>query len=107
MRLIDFCRETWPRSWHINWHHELICENLELLERGEIPNLMLWAPPRHSKSAIATVYYPIYCLRQSARELHFCVRCSSRDQPIITRISVGLLLSDLVMTNVLPSGRTS
>ena len=62
MRLIDFCRETWPRSWHINWHHELICENLELLERGEIPNLMLWAPPRHSNSAIATVYYPIYCL---------------------------------------------
>lgn len=55
MRLIDFCRATWPRSWHINWHHELICENLELLERGEIPNLMLWAPPRHSKSAIATV----------------------------------------------------
>jgi predicted phage terminase large subunit-like protein len=41
-------------------HTEYICEHLDSVERGEIDRLMIFVPPRHSKSMTATETFPSY-----------------------------------------------
>ncbi len=43
-------------------HHELIAEKLEAVERGEIDRLMIFMPPRHGKSELASKRFPAWCL---------------------------------------------
>ena len=43
-----------------NWHHELIAEKLEAVERGEITRLMIFMPPRHGKSQLSTINFPAW-----------------------------------------------
>jgi hypothetical protein len=43
-------------------HHELICAKLEAVERGEIDRLMIFMPPRHGKSELASKRFPAWCL---------------------------------------------
>lgn len=43
-------------------HHELIVEKLEAVERGEIDRLMIFMPPRHGKSELASIRFPAWYL---------------------------------------------
>ncbi len=43
-----------------NWHHSLIISKLEAVERGEIRKLMIFVPPRHGKSEIASINFPAW-----------------------------------------------
>lgn len=43
-----------------NWHHKIIFNKLEAVERGEIRKLMIFVPPRHGKSEIASVNFPAW-----------------------------------------------
>lgn len=43
-------------------HHEKIAEKLEAVERGEIDRLMIFMPPRHGKSELASKRFPAWCL---------------------------------------------
>jgi predicted phage terminase large subunit-like protein len=43
-------------------HHALIAERLEAVERGEIDRLMIFMPPRHGKSELASKRFPAWCL---------------------------------------------
>jgi predicted phage terminase large subunit-like protein len=43
-------------------HHHLIAERLEAVERGEIDRLMIFMPPRHGKSELASKRFPAWCL---------------------------------------------
>ena len=43
-------------------HHELIAQKLEAVERGEIKRLMIFMPPRHGKSELASVRFPAWYL---------------------------------------------
>jgi predicted phage terminase large subunit-like protein len=43
-------------------HHELIARHLEALERGDIDRLMIFMPPRHGKSELASVRFPAWYL---------------------------------------------
>jgi predicted phage terminase large subunit-like protein len=43
-------------------HHELIAAKLEAVERGEIDRLMIFMPPRHGKSELASKRFPAWCL---------------------------------------------
>ena len=43
-----------------NWHHKIIFDKLEAVERGEIRKLMIFVPPRHGKSEIASVNFPAW-----------------------------------------------
>ena len=40
----------------------LIAEKLEAVERGDIDRLMIWMPPRHGKSELASVRFPAWYL---------------------------------------------
>jgi predicted phage terminase large subunit-like protein len=57
--LIDFTRYTMP-NFEFNWHHRLICEALERVERGECKRLIIEAPPRHTKSELASRRFPAW-----------------------------------------------
>lgn len=43
-------------------HHRLIADKLEAVERGEIDRLMIFMPPRHGKSELASKRFPAWCL---------------------------------------------
>lgn len=51
-------------------HHKRICERLEAIERGEIDRLMIFMPPRHGKSELASKRFPAWCLgRKPTRQI--------------------------------------
>lgn len=62
--LIDFCIFT-DKRYEPNWHHELIAEKLEKVAKGEIKRLMIFMPPRHGKSQLATINFPAWYLGQN------------------------------------------
>lgn len=48
----------------------MIAERLEAVERGEIDRLMIFMPPRHGKSELASKRFPAWCLgRQPRRQI--------------------------------------
>lgn len=56
-------------AWHIiepttvfcpGWHIDAICEHLEAVSRGEIRDLLINMPPRHMKSTIIAVMWPVW-----------------------------------------------
>lgn len=59
--LIDFTEYTFPQ-YRAAEHHRLIAEKLEAIERGEIQRLMIFMPPRHGKSELATKRFPAWFL---------------------------------------------
>lgn len=44
------------------WHHKVIAEKLEAVERGEIKRLIISLPPRHGKSYLTTEKFPVWYL---------------------------------------------
>jgi len=57
----DFVAYTKP-DYHFNWHHKSICDKLNRFARGEIKKLMLFVPPQHGKSELATRRLPAFIL---------------------------------------------
>jgi predicted phage terminase large subunit-like protein len=48
-------------------HHKRICEKLEAVERGDVDRLMIFMPPRHGKSELASKRFPAWCLGRDPR----------------------------------------
>lgn len=59
--LVDFARYT-NRSYIPADHHYQICQKLEAVARGEIKRLMIFMPPRHGKSELASRRFPAWFL---------------------------------------------
>lgn len=57
--LLDFTLYTFP-SFEVNWHHRLLCEYLTRFAFGEIKRLMIFAPPRHTKSELVSRRLPAF-----------------------------------------------
>ena len=55
--LIDYARYT-NRAYRPAEHHHKIAEALERVERGECKRLMIFMPPRHGKSELASRRFP-------------------------------------------------
>lgn len=49
-------------KYQLSWHHDNICQALERVERGEIKLLLIFMPPRHGKSELASVNFPAWYL---------------------------------------------
>jgi predicted phage terminase large subunit-like protein len=61
----------WPQ-FSLARHHELIVSRLEAVERGELSRLMIFLPPRHGKSLLASTIFPAWFLgRHSDRHIIF------------------------------------
>lgn len=68
-KLIPFTEYTFPQ-YEAAEHHKLIAEKLEAIERGEIQRLMIFMPPRHGKSELATKRFVAWFLgRQPHRSI--------------------------------------
>lgn len=57
----DFVKAIEP-SFIFNWHHDLICKQLQEFAQGSIKKLMVLMPPRHSKSILVSKLFPAYLL---------------------------------------------
>lgn len=60
-RLLDFTIYNFP-AYRTNWHHKLLCDKLEAVERGDIKRLIVTMPPRHGKSEIVSVQFPAWLI---------------------------------------------
>lgn len=54
---------TYISPWfRVSWHHKKLASVLERVESGEIKRLMVFLPPRHSKSEMVTIGFPTWVL---------------------------------------------
>lgn len=63
--LVEFIRLGWhvvePATPYIHgWHIDAIAEHLEAVSRGDIRNLVINMPPRHAKSLLVSVFWPVW-----------------------------------------------
>ena len=59
--LIPFCQYTYP-EYIVSHHIEALANALEAVERGEISRLMVLMPPRHGKSELVSLRFPVWYL---------------------------------------------
>lgn len=59
--LLAYAAMQWP-AYRDAAHHRLIARHLEAVERGEIKRLMIFMPPRHGKSMLASEFFPAWYL---------------------------------------------
>lgn len=64
--LLAFTSYTNPQ-YEAARHHRLIAAKLEAVERGEIDRLMIFMPPRHGKSELASKRFPAWCLGRNPK----------------------------------------
>ena len=64
--LLSFTEYTHPQ-YRVASHHRLIIDRLEAVERGEIDRLMIFMPPRHGKSELASKRFPAWCLGKNPK----------------------------------------
>lgn len=57
--LLDFTRFTMP-EFRESWHHKLVASKLDQFVRGEIKNLAITMPPRHTKSEFVSRRLPAF-----------------------------------------------
>jgi len=59
--MYEFTKHTFQGRFRESWHHKVVCEELDnWIDSVEPYNLMLFMPPRHSKSEIASRHLPPY-----------------------------------------------
>lgn len=80
--LYEFVKQAWPTmepgiEFVPSWHIETICEHLEAVSRGEILRLLINIPPRHSKSTIVSVAWPMWEWLKSPQQKFLCASYSS------------------------------
>jgi predicted phage terminase large subunit-like protein len=73
------------QSWHVvepgipfipSWHIEEICEHLEAVSAGDIHRLLINIPPRHSKSTIVSVMWPMWEWLTNPEHKYLCASYS-------------------------------
>lgn len=79
--LYEFVRQSWsvvePGVPFVpSWHIEVICEHLEAITAGELRKLLINIPPRHSKSTIVSVMYPMWEWLVRPQEKYLCASYS-------------------------------
>lgn len=60
-RLISYAAYQWP-GYRDAAHHRRIARKLEAVERGDCKRLMIFMPPRHGKSMLASEFFPAWYL---------------------------------------------
>ncbi len=58
-RLLDFITYSFE-DYKVSWHHKVLVDKLESVERGDIKRLIVTMPPRHGKSEIISVQFPAW-----------------------------------------------
>ena len=80
--LYEFVKQSWPIvepgiEFIPSWHIEEICEHLEAVSSGDIRKLLINIPPRHSKSTIVSVMWPMWEWIAMPQHKYLCASYSS------------------------------
>lgn len=80
--LYEFVKQAWavvePGAPFVpSWHIETICEHLEAVTEGSIRRLLINIPPRHSKSSIVSVLWPMWEWLADPTQKYLCASYSS------------------------------
>lgn len=80
--LYEFVQQSWdvvePGIQFVpSWHIEEICEHLEAVTAGDIRRLLINIPPRHSKSTIVSVMWPMWEWLVQPQHKYLCASYSS------------------------------
>lgn len=80
--LYEFVKQAWSVvepgvPFTPGWHLETICDHLEAVTAGEIHRLLINIPPRHSKSTIVSVMWPVWEWLSKPEEKFLCASYSS------------------------------
>jgi predicted phage terminase large subunit-like protein len=103
--LACFSAIAWPR-FELAHHHRLIIDNLEAIERGQIDRLMIFMPPRHGKSLLASQLFPAWWL---GRHPDRSVIASSYGQELATDFGrkVRNHVAEPLFTRIFPKAKVS
>jgi len=65
------------KGYQIKWYHKIIANKLEAVLKGEIKRLMIFVPPQHGKSELASRYFPAYALGKNpdSKIIHTALYC--------------------------------
>lgn len=86
--LYEFAKGAWNvlepgRQFKDNWHIKVICEHLQAVSEGRIHRLLINVPPRHMKSLLVSVIWPVWdWLRTPTRQFltaSYVQKLSTRD----------------------------
>lgn len=73
----EFVKQAWPhvdgKPFVDGWVVRVICEHLEEVYYGRIDNLLINCPPRHGKSLLVSVMFPVWCWIKDASMKFLCV----------------------------------
>lgn len=69
--LIGFTEYTFP-AFQAATHHKVIAEALESVERGDCKRLMIFAPPRHTKSELSSRRFPAWFIGRNPAKQIIC-----------------------------------
>jgi predicted phage terminase large subunit-like protein len=63
--LYEYVKGAWEYAgggnvFQDNWHIEVICDHLEAVVKGDIRDLIINIPPRHTKSLLTSVMFPTW-----------------------------------------------
>lgn len=57
--LLGFIKYMDP-DYFVNWHHRLLCDELDKVIAGDSKRLIVSAPPRHGKTQVLSRFFPAY-----------------------------------------------
>ncbi|MGC6367359.1 MAG: phage terminase large subunit [Candidatus Marinamargulisbacteria bacterium] len=63
-KLLHFTLYTKP-NYTVQWYHQVLCEKLDRLAKGEIKRLIVAMPPQHGKSELVSRRFPAFLLGQN------------------------------------------
>ncbi len=96
--LLKFTEYTLPQ-YEAAYHHTLICDKLEAVERGEIDRLMIEMPPRHGKSELASKRFPAWFMGRNPSKQIITTSCTADLATSFGR-EVRNIVSDTSYSNV-------
>ncbi|MGA9651893.1 terminase large subunit [Pedobacter sp.] len=99
----DFVPYVFPQ-YQMQWFHKVICEKLEKVRTREIKKLMIFMPPQHGKSQLATRLFPAYALGKNPNEKIAIASYSARLSMSFSRSSQRSM-SDKLYKNIFPDIR--
>lgn len=101
--LACYCLAMW-RGFELAAHHQLIIDKLESVERGEILKLAIWVPPRHGKTLLADILYPLWFLGRNPQKSIITITYGQQLSDDIGR-RVGNMMRDPIHRAIFPECR--
>ena len=83
------------KEYRPNWHHEVLAKKLELVSEGKCRRLMVFMPPRHGKSELASIKFPAWYLGKHPDKEVICCSATAEGAERFARRTRDLVQDEL------------